>query len=167
MSYCVNCGVELDASLKNCPLCNTPVINPNELKKITPPSPFPEQRGQVETVHRKDLAVLLTSGYRHLSDYLGLCHSVSHLPKDSRPSVDFTGRHYDRALSLYADMADTLGRMVFTHRHPDCRSGHAPNRSCYAAVPEISDFLSRLSPVFCRGNSPFVRRHRNHFRSAL
>lgn len=61
MSYCVNCGVELDASLKHCPLCNTPVINPNELQKLTPPSPFPEQRGQVETVHRKDIAFLLTT----------------------------------------------------------------------------------------------------------
>ena len=31
MSYCVNCGVELDASSRECPLCNTPVINPREL----------------------------------------------------------------------------------------------------------------------------------------
>lgn len=61
MSYCVNCGVELDASLKSCPLCNTPVINPKDLEKLTPPSPFPEQRGQVEAVPRKDLAVLLTT----------------------------------------------------------------------------------------------------------
>ena len=28
MSYCVNCGVELAPSEKNCPLCGTPVINP-------------------------------------------------------------------------------------------------------------------------------------------
>ena len=28
MSYCVNCGVELDGSLQACPLCNTQVINP-------------------------------------------------------------------------------------------------------------------------------------------
>lgn len=30
MSYCVNCGVELDASAKKCALCGTKVINPNE-----------------------------------------------------------------------------------------------------------------------------------------
>lgn len=30
MSYCVNCGVELDKSAKKCALCSTPVINPNE-----------------------------------------------------------------------------------------------------------------------------------------
>ncbi|MDF2685642.1 MAG: hypothetical protein K0S55_823 [Clostridia bacterium] len=28
MSYCVNCGVELGKSEKECPLCNCPVINP-------------------------------------------------------------------------------------------------------------------------------------------
>ena len=30
MSYCVNCGVELEKSCKACPLCDTPVINPKE-----------------------------------------------------------------------------------------------------------------------------------------
>ena len=28
MSYCVNCGVNLEKSRKKCPLCNVPVINP-------------------------------------------------------------------------------------------------------------------------------------------
>ena len=28
MSYCVNCGVELDNTVKQCPLCDTVVINP-------------------------------------------------------------------------------------------------------------------------------------------
>ncbi len=32
MSYCVNCGVELDSSAKKCALCSTPVINPNDPK---------------------------------------------------------------------------------------------------------------------------------------
>ena len=31
MSYCVNCGVKLKQSEKVCPLCNTMVINPNNL----------------------------------------------------------------------------------------------------------------------------------------
>ena len=30
MSYCVNCGVELEPSQKNCPLCGVEVINPAE-----------------------------------------------------------------------------------------------------------------------------------------
>lgn len=60
MSYCVNCGVELDASHKSCPLCNTPVINPRELvpNDVTPP--FPREKGQVELVKRKDAAILLS-----------------------------------------------------------------------------------------------------------
>lgn len=33
MSYCVNCGVELDESAKKCALCQTPVINPNKNEK--------------------------------------------------------------------------------------------------------------------------------------
>ncbi|MBQ3007065.1 MAG: hypothetical protein IJD78_05850 [Clostridia bacterium] len=30
MSYCVNCGVELEKGCPSCPLCDTPVINPRE-----------------------------------------------------------------------------------------------------------------------------------------
>lgn len=60
MSYCVNCGVELDASLDACPLCHTPVINPSELKKMEHVSPYPKDRGQVEAVKRKDLGILLS-----------------------------------------------------------------------------------------------------------
>lgn len=61
MSYCVNCGVELEASLKECPLCNTPVINPNK-NNVQPvkDKPYPAEKGQVEVVKRKDLGILLT-----------------------------------------------------------------------------------------------------------
>lgn len=60
MSYCVNCGVELDSSLGKCPLCNTPVINPSKLEEITKASPYPKESGQVDVVKRKDLAILST-----------------------------------------------------------------------------------------------------------
>lgn len=60
MSYCVNCGVELDASLERCPLCNTPVINPNEVTHTRTVPPFPKEKGQVEVVKSKDLAILLS-----------------------------------------------------------------------------------------------------------
>ena len=61
MSYCVNCGVELETSLKECPLCNTPVINPNHTSSETEtiPNPYPADRGQVDVVRRKDLGILL------------------------------------------------------------------------------------------------------------
>lgn len=60
MSYCVNCGVELEPSLASCPLCNTAIINPNELSSVKKPSPYPEEKGQVEMIKRKDWAILLT-----------------------------------------------------------------------------------------------------------
>lgn len=41
MSYCVNCGVELQKSEPRCPLCGTEVINPNEQKEEKPLRPYP------------------------------------------------------------------------------------------------------------------------------
>lgn len=62
MSYCVNCGVKLDASLSTCPLCDTPVINPNTIPSQTNPvSPYPQQKGKLEPVNRKDIFILSTS----------------------------------------------------------------------------------------------------------
>lgn len=61
MSYCVNCGVELESSIKNCPLCNTLVINPRITQSVKVIPPFPSKSGQVEVVKRKDLAVLLST----------------------------------------------------------------------------------------------------------
>ncbi len=43
MSYCVNCGVELEKSLSKCPLCDTPVINPNVSDTEKPVPAFPER----------------------------------------------------------------------------------------------------------------------------
>lgn len=61
MSYCVNCGVELDATAKECVLCNTPVYNPKEMEKSTDAkTPFPKEKGQVEAVKRKDLGILFS-----------------------------------------------------------------------------------------------------------
>ena len=54
MSYCVNCGVELESSLTECPLCNTPVINPKELHNYQKPSPYPREKGQVDVVKKKE-----------------------------------------------------------------------------------------------------------------
>lgn len=59
MSYCVNCGVRLDSSLKVCPLCQTPVLNPGDAQfNYHAASPYPEQKGKIEPVTRKDLIIL-------------------------------------------------------------------------------------------------------------
>lgn len=60
MSYCVNCGVELSKDLKMCPLCNTPVLNPKEIPNPELKNTFPKEKGQVEEVKRKDLAILVS-----------------------------------------------------------------------------------------------------------
>ncbi len=75
MSYCVNCGVELDASANECPLCNTPVVNPKELEKKNVQTPFPKESGQVETVTRKDFGILLTTVVLATSVICGLLNA--------------------------------------------------------------------------------------------
>ncbi len=42
MSYCVNCGVELEKGCPACPLCDTPVINPREVEKAPDIPAYPE-----------------------------------------------------------------------------------------------------------------------------
>lgn len=60
MSYCVNCCVELEKTLQKCPLCNTPVLNPNEFKQPFATAPFPKHKGDVEEADRKDAAIFIT-----------------------------------------------------------------------------------------------------------
>ena len=47
MSYCVNCGVELAASEKKCPLCGTVVINPNAIFDDSAATPYPRDEEQL------------------------------------------------------------------------------------------------------------------------
>lgn len=60
MSYCVNCGVELDAAARACPLCGTPVINPRCPVDETAEPAFHLARREVEPVDRRSLGLLLT-----------------------------------------------------------------------------------------------------------
>ena len=61
MSYCVNCGVELHASAERCPLCGTPVLNPNSPPPDSVTLPFPTQRKEVKPADRRSLAMLFTA----------------------------------------------------------------------------------------------------------
>jgi hypothetical protein len=62
MSYCVNCGVELDDSAKKCALCGTAVINPAkaENKEETVNTPFSEQVYIPKTVKARFIAGLIS-----------------------------------------------------------------------------------------------------------
>ncbi len=60
MSYCVNCGVELDSSAKKCALCDTPVYHP--LKKIEKDvtAPFSDSPMVPANMKSKFVAVIVT-----------------------------------------------------------------------------------------------------------
>lgn len=75
MSYCVNCGVELEAGAKKCPLCDTEIINPREhVCSQTSPypvyTPTPKQQIKRSTiVSLITLILLLPDFLTVLSDY--------------------------------------------------------------------------------------------------
>ena len=48
MSYCVNCGVELDAAIKSCPLCGVTVINPCQ-PEMAAAAPYPKKIDEFKT----------------------------------------------------------------------------------------------------------------------
>ena len=62
MSYCVNCGVKLDPSLKYCPLCRYPCYQSNMIfPKCSLLSPcFRKKRDRLRLYADKDLAILLS-----------------------------------------------------------------------------------------------------------
>ncbi len=61
MSYCVHCGVELDPSLSRCPLCKTPVLNPNHREAVAVPTTYPQENvSVVMRKMRRMTALLLT-----------------------------------------------------------------------------------------------------------
>ena len=61
MSYCVHCGVELDAAAKRCPLCGTKVLDPAALKEEAAEEFFPTRPAEVAPVSKKALALLISS----------------------------------------------------------------------------------------------------------
>ncbi len=60
MSYCVECGVELDSSAKKCALCGTQVINPNRPAEPQTQPPFSEEKYIPKEVQTKFVAGVVT-----------------------------------------------------------------------------------------------------------
>ena len=60
MSYCVNCGVELEKSSLSCPLCDTPVINPRELKTGEEKPVYPENLSIPKSLSKKYWVFILS-----------------------------------------------------------------------------------------------------------
>lgn len=59
MSYCVNCGVELDDSAKSCALCDTPVNNPKK-PEPEPVAPFSDIPMVPENMRSKYAASIIS-----------------------------------------------------------------------------------------------------------
>ena len=60
MSYCVNCGVELAASEKRCPLCGVEVLNPAQPTPDNPWQPYPHRDDPlIERLNRRFFAAVL------------------------------------------------------------------------------------------------------------
>lgn len=62
LSYCVNCGVELDPSAEKCALCSTPVFNPNQPPKKSEENekPFSDRLVIPKSLQRKFVACIIT-----------------------------------------------------------------------------------------------------------
>ena len=60
MSYCVNCGVELDLSAKKCALCSTPVVNPNIQLDGDKKKPFADELVIPNAMQKKFVAFIIT-----------------------------------------------------------------------------------------------------------
>ena len=61
MSYCVNCGVELDRTCQTCPLGRTPVLNPNQPVDKESPMPYPIRKGVAEPETHKEVTILIST----------------------------------------------------------------------------------------------------------
>lgn len=60
MSYCVNCGVELDVTATACPLCQTKIYNPNQPVTMDAPTPYATVKGVSEPVKNKEFTILMS-----------------------------------------------------------------------------------------------------------
>lgn len=60
MSYCVNCGVELDKTSAFCPLCQTKVYHPGHPTATDVPTPYPQVKGISEPVKRREFTILMS-----------------------------------------------------------------------------------------------------------
>lgn len=60
MSYCVNCGVELDKTATSCPLCHTKIYHPGHPADTEAAPPYPTVKGVSEPVKKQEFAILMS-----------------------------------------------------------------------------------------------------------
>jgi len=72
LSYCVNCGVEVDATNTQCPLCQTAICNPNQPVDTRSPKPFPEEMEVIGPASKRELAILLSVMFASMAFACGI-----------------------------------------------------------------------------------------------
>ncbi len=60
MSYCVNCGVELEKGIKSCPLCDVAVINPAESNETPTAAAYPQRLEIPPSLNRRFIAFIIS-----------------------------------------------------------------------------------------------------------
>lgn len=60
MSYCVNCGVELEKGCRACPLCDTPVINPSQGQELPQASAYPGNFNIPHSIKKRYIAFIIS-----------------------------------------------------------------------------------------------------------
>ena len=139
MSYCVNCGVELDKTCSVCPLCNTRVINPNQPVDTVSPKPYPVNKGYVDSGIRKETAILMAVCLATTAVVCGLLnllrHRYLHRPVDLLPAGILSNENHfpDHPASgrsghchvlRHHRLAPSRQRLVYSHRPAADRPGH-------------------------------------------
>ena len=76
MSYCVNCGVELDGTAAFCPLCQAPVRNPYQPVDRDSPSPFPVEPSEVPLPPQRAAAALVSAMLGSVAVCCGLLNII-------------------------------------------------------------------------------------------
>ncbi len=61
MSYCVHCGVELEATARACPLCGVPVLDPASPLDEAAPRPYPTRSTAVNPPSKSEAALLFSA----------------------------------------------------------------------------------------------------------
>jgi len=145
MSYCVNCGVELDKTCSVCPLCNTKVINPNQPVDTVSPKPYPVDKGYVDSGirhshgrlsgHNSSCLRTFEPFFYHIFPLVLLCHRHLYRPVDFLPA-DFlsdqgrlsnhvaSGRSGHRHVLRHHCLAPSRQRLVHSYRPAPDYSGH-------------------------------------------
>ena len=107
MSYCVNCGVELDSTASFCPLCRTPVVNPRQPVDTGSSPPFPTERREVPPASKAELAILVSSMLASVAVCCGLLNLVLR-SADHTLTVEEADAAVKRALKALSALNVTL-----------------------------------------------------------